>query len=111
TPDCAGRGRNVSTSSGTTKKSRAPRAITANDLTILTRQGRLQKMGKRIAIPMLSLLLFATLLAGCSRSSASGANVSASATVSQTIRVGTNRALGTVVPFVANEKGFFRQQG
>ena len=27
------------------------------------------------------------------------------------IRIGTNRALGTVTPYVARDKGFFEQQG
>lgn len=68
-------------------------------------------MNKRVAIPVLSFLIFSALLVGCNRSSATSANGAAAPTSSQTIRVGTNLALGTMVPFVANEKGFFQQQG
>jgi NitT/TauT family transport system substrate-binding protein len=67
-------------------------------------------MGKRVAIPVLSFLIFSTVVVGCSRSSATSAN-GAGSTSPLTIRVGTNRALGTMVPFVAKEKGFFQQQG
>jgi NitT/TauT family transport system substrate-binding protein len=68
-------------------------------------------MEKRVAIAVLSFLILSALVAGCNRSSASSANGAAESTSSLTIRVGTNRALGTMVPFVANEKGFFQQQG
>src|ERR1700689_1399806 len=68
-------------------------------------------MHKRVAIGVLSFLIFSAVLVGCNRSSATSANGAAGSTSAQTIRVGTNRALGTVVPFVAKEKGFFQQQG
>jgi NitT/TauT family transport system substrate-binding protein len=68
-------------------------------------------MEKRVAIPVLFFLIFSELLVGCNRSSATSADGAAGSTSSQTIRVGTNLALGTMVPFVANEKGFFQQQG
>jgi NitT/TauT family transport system substrate-binding protein len=66
-------------------------------------------MRERILIALLFLVTLTGSIAGCSKSSAKDTSVSAA--TSQAIRVGTNRALGTVVPFVANEKGFFQQQG
>jgi NitT/TauT family transport system substrate-binding protein len=66
---------------------------------------------KLVEIPILSVALFVMLLVGCSRNSTTSANEAAGSDSSETIRVGTNRALGTMVPFIANEKGFFQQQG
>jgi NitT/TauT family transport system substrate-binding protein len=68
-------------------------------------------MNKRMVVPIAALVLVAALFAALHlKSSARVRKLTASAS-SDVVRIGTNRALGTVVPFVANKKGFFQQQG
>src|SRR5580704_10884266 len=59
---------------------------------------------------MLLIIFVPGLFSGCSRHPGQSAFADPGS-ADQKIRVGTNRALGTVVPFVANSKGFFKQQG
>jgi NitT/TauT family transport system substrate-binding protein len=64
---------------------------------------------KRLGLLTFGLILTLTLSAGCHSKSTPEAGGPGS--TARIIRVGTNRALGTVVPFVAKTKGFFQQQG
>jgi NitT/TauT family transport system substrate-binding protein len=68
-------------------------------------------MNKRIVVPIVGALLLTVLLGVLKLQSAKRAAAGTGPTKSRVIRVGTNRALGTVIPFVAKSKGFFQQQG
>jgi NitT/TauT family transport system substrate-binding protein len=68
-------------------------------------------MTKKVLLSAVVVIVFVTLLAGLRLRSARTASGAARTTSQTTIRVGTNLALGTVVPFVAKSKGFFQQQG
>src|ERR1700729_2655507 len=68
-------------------------------------------MSKKILLSAVVVIVFVTLLASLRLRSARTANGAGGTTSQPTIRVGTNLALGTVVPFVAKSKGFFHQQG
>ena len=56
------------------------------------------------------VIVTSVIFAGCGHG-AKGSGSDSGANSSQTVRVGTNRALGTVVPFVAKKQGYFSQQG
>lgn len=68
-------------------------------------------MSKRIGLLTFGFILLATLSIGCHSKSGTPDAGTPESTSTRVIRVGTNRALGTVVPFVAKTKGFFQQQG
>src|ERR1700684_2322495 len=68
-------------------------------------------MYKRLVLPTVSAVLATAILAGLKLHSANRAAGGVSPTAPKTVRVGTNRALGTVIPFVAKSKGYFQQQG
>src|ERR1700691_6605265 len=68
-------------------------------------------MYKRLVLPIVSAVLAIAILAGLKLHSANRATGAVAPTAPKTVRVGTNRALGTVAPFVGRAKGFFQQQG
>jgi NitT/TauT family transport system substrate-binding protein len=68
-------------------------------------------MNKRVVVPIAGALLLLAILAGLKLQSANRAAGAAGPASTRIVRVGTNRALGTVIPFVAKSKGYFQQQG
>jgi NitT/TauT family transport system substrate-binding protein len=68
-------------------------------------------MKSRIVIPIVGVFLLIALLAVLKSQSANRNAGRSGIDSPRVVRVGTNRALGTVIPFVAKNKGLFQQQG
>jgi NitT/TauT family transport system substrate-binding protein len=68
-------------------------------------------MNKRVVVPIVGAVLAIAILAGLKLHSANRVAERVGPTAPKIVRVGTNRALGTVIPFVAKSKGYFQQQG
>ena len=68
-------------------------------------------MKKRLLVLLVGIFLIGALSARVYLRSGKLAGETREASSSKAIRVGTNRALGTVVPFVAKTKGFFQPYG
>jgi NitT/TauT family transport system substrate-binding protein len=68
-------------------------------------------MNNRLLLSITGFFLIGTIFASLHWRSGTEASKAVQPSSVKTIRVGTNRALGTVVPFVAKTKGFFRPYG